>query len=183
MRQDDGTKPRLADIEPLAFLFGAVVVVLSIIGVLVIATRDAGPSYVASGHHMSPSHVRPQAVRGRLDVAVGDYWFKPSTRRLRAGRYTFTTHNYGVVQHDVMIERVPIKFESPGAPVDEAAPFGIDGLKPGMTNSTTAMLTAGRWEIFCSVAGHYRSGQHQTITVYGRMPQRMRARTASPMGM
>lgn len=73
-----------------------------------------------------------------------------------------------------MIERVPIKLSAPGTPIDAAAPFGLDGMQPGMTKSTRIMLTAGKWELFCSVPGHFQSGQHQIITVYGRMPRGMR---------
>ena len=183
MSDDDQPKSRFATIDPLVFLAASVLALLSIIGVLLLATRDARSINLVSGHHMYPSHVRPLTSHGRLDVAVGDYWFKPSAHRLRAGRYRFSTHNYGVVQHDVMIERTPIKFASAGAPVDDAAPFGVDGLQPGMTKSTTVMLTPGRWEIFCSVASHYQSGQHQIITVYGHMPKGMRAPAQAPMGM
>ena len=79
-----------------------------------------------------------------------------------------------------MLERTPIEFSGPGAPVDEAAPYGVDGLEPGTTKTTEIMLTPGRWEVFCSVAGHYQAGQHQILTVYGHMPRGMKA--PKPMG-
>ena len=114
--------------------------------------------------------VRPTAGAHELMVGVGDYWFKPSATRLRAGRYRLSAHNYGAVEHDVMIERVPIEFEN-GQPVDEAAPFGVEGLKPRSTMSSTAVLTAGKWELFCSLPGHYASGQRAVIEVYGSLPR------------
>jgi uncharacterized cupredoxin-like copper-binding protein len=185
MRQEDETRSRFASIDPLVFIVVAMTAVFAVIGVLVLATRNAGSSSnrSLSGHHMYAGHVTPNARRGDLEVLVGDYWFKPSTHRLRAGVYRFVAHNYGIVQHDVMLERTPIRFSAPGTPVDEAAPYGVDGLQPGMTKSTTVMLTAGRWEVFCSVAGHYQSGQHQILTVYGRMPRGMRAPRSTGMGM
>lgn len=149
--------------------------------VLVAGRSDVTPTVVSAGHYMAPAHMTPKARRGELEVLVGDYWFKPSSLRLRAGVYRFVARNYGVVQHDVMVERTPITYSAPGEPVDEAAPFGVDGLRPGMTKTTTVTLTAGRWEVFCSLPGHYQAGQHQVLTVYGRAPRGMRA--PKPMGM
>ena len=126
---------------------------------------------VMPGHGLvMPSDVHPAVRAGRLDVAVGDYWFKPGAMRLRAGAYRMVAHNYGVVGHDLMVERMPIKFSAPNQPVDGAAPFGVDDLMPGTTKTTRLVLTPGRWEFFCSVGGHYLSGQHMVVEVYGRMP-------------
>jgi uncharacterized cupredoxin-like copper-binding protein len=182
MPEEPEPSSRLARLDPLVFLVAALLAVFAAIGILLYAARGSSNNQVsATGHRMYPVHVTPHARKGELVVAVGDYWFKPSTHRLHAGVYRFTTHNYGVVQHDVMVERTPIKFSSPGVPVDEAAPYGIDDLQSGMTKSSQVMLSAGRWELFCSVPSHYQSGQHQVITVYGQMPRGMRA--PKPMGM
>lgn len=174
MSDDEQPTSRWNRIDPIAVVVVAIVAILAIVGGLVLVTRPADQTALA-GHHMYPAHVTPRAETGQITVDVGDYWFKPSTHRVRAGVYRFSAHNYGVVQHDVMVERMPIKMMGPGQPVDEAAPYGVDGLMPGMTMSTKVMLTAGRWEVFCSLTGHYRSGQHQIITVYGHMPPGMRA--------
>jgi len=183
MPEEPEPSSRLTRLDPLVFLAAALLAVFAAIGILLYATRGSSDNGVAAtGHHMYPAHVTPHARKGQLEVAVGDYWFKPSTHRLRAGVYRFTTHNYGVVQHDVMVERTPIKLASPGAPIDEAAPYGVDDLQPGTTKSTKVMLTAGRWELFCSVPGHFQSGQHQLITVYGHMPRGMQLPKSMGMG-
>ena len=136
------------------------------------STSSATRAQVMPGHGMvMPHQVSVRASKGQLAVAMGDYWFKASSMRMRAGVYTFRAHNYGITAHDVMIERTPIKFSSPGMPIDEAAPYGLDDMDPGMTKTTRIALTPGRWEMFCSVPGHYMAGQHQTITVYGQMPR------------
>ena len=181
---DQEPSSRLARVNPVVFILAAMLVVFVVVGALVLATRGGESSRAGApaGHHMYAGHVNPTAQKGELQVLVGDYWFKPSSHRVRAGVYRFSAHNYGVTQHDVMVERMPIKFSAPGAPVDEAAPYGVDGLWPGMTKRTRVMLTAGRWEVFCSVPGHYQAGQHQVITVYGRMPRGMPAPKAMGMG-
>jgi uncharacterized cupredoxin-like copper-binding protein len=157
-------------------LIAALITTTAVLSGIVLASAGGSrpQAAVSGGHHMEPGHLTSSPKAGLLDVSVGDYWFRPSSKRLKAGVYRFATHNYGVVQHDVMIERAPIKFSAPGAPIDEAAPFGVDGLQPASSKATTVMLTPGRWEIFCSVPGHYQSGQHETVEVYGHMPRGMR---------
>ena len=153
---------------------------------IVFATRGDGtasPNTSASrpvmpGHGLvMPTDVAAVGGPRQLVVAVGDYWFKPSVRRLRAGRYGLVARNYGVTAHDVMVERTPIEFSEPGQPVDEAAPYGVEALTPGTRGSTSVVLGPGRWEVFCSVGGHYQSGQHFTLDVYGRLPSGMHERT------
>lgn len=171
--QQTGTATRTVVMVVIAGVIAAAAVLSGI--VLVSAGGSDSRAAVTGSHHMEPGHLTPSPKAGQLDVSVGDYWFRPSAKRLKAGVYRFATRNYGVVQHDVMIERAPIKFSAPGAPIDEAAPFGIDGLQPRSSKATTVMLTPGRWEIFCSLPGHYQSGQHESLEVYGQMPSGMRA--------
>ena len=161
--------------QPLSAVVAGVVVLLILVlaGVLgaFVLTRSSGSTDTAAdrlpmpGHgYVMPNQIAATASPGRLDVHVGDFWFKASRTTLKAGVYTFAAHNHGVIQHDVMIERMPIKWEN-GEPADDAAPFGIDGLKPGMNMHTKIALTPGKWELFCSFPGHYASGQHEVITV------------------
>lgn len=181
----DGPTPssRFTRTNPVVALVALVAAAAAVSGVVLVANGSGSiQTTVSSAQRMDAGHMTPSARRGELNVAVGDYWFTPSTQRLRAGVYRFVARNYGVVGHDVMVERMPIRFSAPGAPVDEAAPFGVDGLKPGMTKTTKVRLSAGRWEIFCSVAGHYQAGQHQIITVYGQTPREMRTRKSTGMG-
>lgn len=110
------------------------------------------------------------AQRGResdrkVTVHAGDYWFKLSTPRVTAGRVTLTARNLGGTRHDVMIERLPIKFSAPGVPVDEAAQGGLDMLASGAARTTTLVLTPGRYGVFCTAPGHFRAGQHGELTV------------------
>ena len=179
---------------PIVAIWAIVFAVLALGGGLgaFVMTRGSGSDSASAvlrppmpGHGMvMPSDVGAMPMRGELEVHVGDYWFKPSSRTLKAGAYTFAAHNHGVIPHDVMLERVPIKFASPGRPVDEAAPFGLDGLDPGKDLRTRVTLTPGKWELFCSVSGHYMAGQHAVITVTGSARHgHMDTPSPKPMGM
>lgn len=180
-----GIRTPLQNREMTAFVLVAITLLAALISVFVV-TRAGGPGDSASGGAaqspvmpgmgaVMPESLRVQAGPGELNVAMGDYWFKAGTTRLRAGSYTFKARNYGVVPHDIMVERTPIKLSAPNTPIDAAAPYGLEDMQPGATASVEIMLGPGRWELFCSVPGHYEAGQRQVITVYGQMPRGMRS--------
>ena len=167
---------------PLLILFALLAALAVPTAIVLSAGSDSVSTYrhASSMHPVMPGHgrvmptdVHPTARAGQLVVDVGDYWFKPTTRRMRAGRYQLVVHSYAYTAHDVMVERMPIKFSGPGQPVDEAAPYGVDGLMPGMHKSASMVLGPGRWEVFCSVGGHYMAGQHFELDVYGHLPRTM----------
>lgn len=142
---------------------------------------SVAPHQVMPGHgSVMPSDVRIADRPGTLTVAMGDYWFKPGTHRVRAGRYRFVAHNYGSIPHDIMLAPTPITFESANQPAD--AGVGLDGMQPGMTRSMKVILTPGRWEFFCSLPGHYASGQHAVLEVVGPMPKGLDTRRSTTMG-
>lgn len=185
MPDEKASRSRWARVDPMVFIASALLAVFVAIGALALFARGEGAATATvspAGHHMYAGHITPRPHNGQLTVLVGDYWFKPSARRVRAGVYRLVARNYGVIPHDVMVERTPIRFSAPGVPIDEAAPFGVDDLQPGMTKTTKVMLTPGRWEIFCSVGGHYQAGQHDIVSVHGRMPRGMRAHGPTGMG-
>ena len=137
------------------------------------SARAASQQPVMPGHgSVMPTDVRVSAKPSQLVVAVGDYWFKPSARRLRAGKYELTARSYASIPHDVMLERAPIAFEMPGHPADAAAPYGVEDLTPRIVKTTRdVVLGPGRWILFCSLSGHYTAGQAETIDVYGELPR------------
>ncbi len=67
--------------------------------------------------------------------------------------------------HELMIERAPIKLESPGKPDEMAAQGMIQDMKTGQTGQMTVQLKPGNYVLFCNVSGHYAAGQHIPFTV------------------
>lgn len=160
---------------------GVVAVILAlaaaVIGTgVILATRTGGDATppaveVMPGHGaVMPTDVDVVAAAGELKVAMGDYWFKPSARRLPAGRYTLTGQNVGFVEHDLMLEKFPIRMAGPGQPDEAAATYGLESMEPKTTSRREVTLDAGTWVLFCSVPGHYRAGQRITVRVYGQLP-------------
>ena len=132
---------------------------------------SAAQRQVMPGHgSVMPTDVRVADSAGTMRVAMGDYWFKPGSHRVRAGTYRFVAHNYGSIPHDIMLTPAKMmKFESPNQPADDGV--GLDDMQPGMTKSMRVKLTPGRWVFFCSVSGHYAAGQRAVLDVVGPMPK------------
>lgn len=110
-----------------------------------------------------PSAGPAQVVKAQL----GDYWVKPSTSSVPAGKVTFNATNVGQVPHELMIEQMPMKMDAPGQPNEDAAQGMIDDMDPGQSGSMTLNLKPGTYMLFCNVAGHYAMGQHTMFKVTG----------------
>ncbi len=70
--------------------------------------------------------------------------------RLKAGQVTFDVKNVGTVPHDLVIAGTSDRTKL---------------ISPGQTAMLTAQLKPGRYELYCSVAGHKQAGMDEKITV------------------
>lgn len=100
-----------------------------------------------------------------VSVTLGEMYVKPSRMTISAGKVTFVAHNTGMLTHELMIEKLPMKMSGPGKPIESAAQGMIDDMGHGGSGKMTLKLTPGTYELFCNVPGHYASGQHALFTV------------------
>ena len=107
------------------------------------------------------------AAKGKIYVQLGDYWVAPSVATVRARKVTFYATNVGKVPHELMVERMPIKFDSPMHPTEDAALGMIEDMDAGQSGRMTLNLAPGRYMLFCNVTGHYAAGQHTGFRVTG----------------
>jgi uncharacterized cupredoxin-like copper-binding protein len=119
----------------------------------------AGPAATSSKPAAGPAD--------QVKAQLGDYWVKPSTTSVPAGKVTFTATNVGQVPHELMIERAPIKMDAPGQPNEDAAQGMIEDMDPGQSGSMTLNLQPGSYMLFCNVPGHFMMGQHTMFKVTG----------------
>ena len=131
------------------------------------ASGRVGHETGSSPDREGPAPALPAGRPGLVNVQVGDLWLETSTATVRPGATTFSVENVGEATHDVMIERVPIKMEGPGVPMEMAAQGGVESLMPGVTKTMRVRLRPGRYELFCSVPSHFQGGQHGEIAVTG----------------
>jgi uncharacterized cupredoxin-like copper-binding protein len=116
------------------------------------------------------------ASQGALEIAMGDYFFKPKDPSAAAGSVTISAPNDGEIVHELVLAKTdadPAKLPtSSNGDVDEAKLEArgelageIADVEAGGTKQGTFKLTAGRYVMFCNVPGHYKQGMYGTLTV------------------
>jgi uncharacterized cupredoxin-like copper-binding protein len=114
-----------------------------------------------TGHDMGRANgAAPAAGAAAADVSVelGDMWVKASAPSVKAGKVTFAVKNSGATMHGLAIVAAPAKVS--GGMVDHSAMLakGKD-LGGGESDTLTADLKPGKYELICHVPGHYAAGQ------------------------
>jgi nitrite reductase (NO-forming) len=109
------------------------------------------------GHDMggSSSHA---AAKADVDVTLGDMWVKSSAPSVKAGKVTFGVENAGATMHGLAIATTPVKLE--GGMPDRSQLLAKGGdLAAGASETVSANLKPGKYELICHIAGHYQAGQ------------------------
>ena len=119
----------------------------------------------AGGHGRFTSSMMGAAAQGKVYVQLGDYWVAPTVSSVHAGNVTFIANNVGRIPHELMVERMPMKFDAPMRPNEEAAQGMIEDMDPGKGGRMTMRLRPGTYMLFCNLPGHYVAGQHTTFKV------------------
>ena len=169
---------QLSLIQGLTGLFSILALIVGITGLVVAliangkandgrnATRAAAPATAAATPGGMPGGMMGGSAQpGVVRVTLGEMWVRPSVTSVPAGKVTFVASNMGHVQHELMIERMPLRMEGPGKPVEDAAQGMIEDIGPGRSGKMTLRLKPGKYELFCNVPGHYAAGQHIEFTV------------------
>jgi uncharacterized cupredoxin-like copper-binding protein len=133
----------------------------------VLQTKDAPK---AAGHDMGGAPAHGQAGRhtaqGTADVKVemGDMFIKADRTNVKPGKVTFAIRNTGQTMHGMAFALAPVK--APGGMLDEAALAGKGKeLMGGESQTLTADLKPGAYELVCFLPGHYAAGQKLTFKV------------------
>jgi uncharacterized cupredoxin-like copper-binding protein len=126
----------------------------------------AGGTGMGTGMMSGASQSAP-VVNGAhvITARLGEMYVRPSVTSVPAGKVTFKATNVGNLMHELMVERMPIKFDSPGKPTESAALGMIEDMDPGKSGQMTLTLQPGQYMLFCNVSGHYAAGQHTVLTV------------------
>lgn len=152
----------------------ALILVLAGALFLVLSGDDDAPTPVTqsqnapSGMPMTGGSGASPAAARTVEVELGEMYVKPSDSTVQAGKVMFIARNVGRIEHELMIERMPIKMDGPGMPTEDAAIGMIEEMAPMHRGRMTLRLSPGDYELFCNIPGHYASGQRTTLTVTGR---------------
>jgi FtsP/CotA-like multicopper oxidase with cupredoxin domain len=132
------------------------------IGVL----KTANAPKAAGGHDMSEqgASASQPAAAGDVGITLGDMWIKSTAPDVKAGKVTFGVKNEGATVHGLAITPAPAA--ASGGMLDESA-FVAKGsdLAAGESETVSADLKAGSYELVCFLPGHYAAGQRLPFTV------------------
>ncbi len=116
------------------------------------------------------SNVAP-AGAGPVGASLKEWTIGLTAPSAKAGSVQFSVRNEGTVPHDLVIVKTDLpanRLPTAGGKVDESqvTVVGRTGqLTPGEGTSVSADLAAGAYVLFCSVIGHYNSGQYAAFAV------------------
>jgi uncharacterized cupredoxin-like copper-binding protein len=121
----------------------------------------------AAGHDMGTSAASAEpAAGGAADVSVslGDMWVKSDVSSVKAGKVSFAVKNEGGTMHGLAIVPAPAKVS--GGMLDESTFVAKGGdLAGGASETISADLKPGNYELVCFMAGHYAAGQTMLFEV------------------
>ena len=131
-----------------------------------------GPAVVAPPAGVTPTPGPSQPVEGGIPIEEGEFFVTIANGdSAPAGNVAFAVRNVGailhnlrVVQSDLAADQLPVA----AGQVDENAvdvKIRIDDIAAGEAKSGQAELPAGRYVLFCNIAGHYQLGMHTSFTV------------------
>jgi uncharacterized cupredoxin-like copper-binding protein len=102
-------------------------------------------------------------------VTEKEFTLKSVPASAKPGKVTFVVRNAGKLDHEFVIvktNRAPAKLPLKGNKASEAGRVGkIPPFKPGKTKRIALSLKAGKYVLFCNVAGHYKLGQRAGFRV------------------
>jgi uncharacterized cupredoxin-like copper-binding protein len=122
----------------------------------------------AAGHDMGGSGAQDSqsAAAADVNVTLGDMWVKASAPTVKAGKVTFGVKNEGATMHGLAMVAAPAKVD--GGMVDHSTFLATGGdLAAGASETMSADLKPGKYELICHVPGHYAAGQKLPFEVTG----------------
>ena len=98
------------------------------------------------------------AMKADVNATLGEMWVKADTTSVKAGKVTFAVKNTGATTHGLAI--VPAPAKAPGGMLDASA-FVAQGkqLAGGESDTVTADLKPGSYQLVCFLPGHFAAGQ------------------------
>ncbi|HET8951951.1 MAG TPA: multicopper oxidase domain-containing protein [Solirubrobacteraceae bacterium] len=120
-----------------------------------------------AGHAMGPAnagHTASPAAAADVNVTLGEMWVKADKTTVDAGKVTFAVKNEGATTHGMAMALTPVS--APGGMLDESG-LTAKGkeLGAGETDSISADLKPGAYELVCFLPGHYAAGQKLAFEV------------------
>ena len=125
---------------------------------------EGGGGHDMGGHDSAAKAEGAAGGAGDVNVSFGDMWIKSDTPSVKAGKVTFGVKNEGATTHGLAIVKAPASVS--GGMVDESTFVAKGGeLAGGASETLSAELEPGKYELLCFMAGHYAAGQKMAFEV------------------
>jgi uncharacterized cupredoxin-like copper-binding protein len=112
----------------------------------------------------APAPAAAAAAKADVNITLGDMWIKSTAAEFEAGKISFAVKNTGATGHGFAIVKAPAKVT--GGTVDHHSLLAAGKvLSGGQSETLSATLKPGSYELICHVPGHYMAGQHIPFTV------------------
>src|SRR5215211_7704649 len=99
------------------------------------------------------------AAKADVNVTLGDMWVKADRPSVKSGKVSFAVKNSGATIHGLAIVAAPAKVSGGMLDHHSLLTEGAE-LPAGASETLTANLKAGSYELVCHLPGHYAAGQH-----------------------
>jgi hypothetical protein len=99
------------------------------------------------------SHTHQVASNRTVNVALSEYQLNPSSIRMRAGAVTIAVHNYGRLNHNLVVSRN-------GVTMGQTKPVA-----PGQTTDLVLDLLPGTYSMTSTIANDQALGAYGTLKV------------------
>ena len=125
---------------------------------------------VAAGCGSSPART-PSGTR--VGITERDFRISLASTHVAAGAVVLRIHNAGPDQHELIMVRSggsQPTLRRDGLTVDEEALHevgAVEGVDPHGVGRVRLHLAAGRYELFCNMAGHFMAGMRTELVVGG----------------
>jgi uncharacterized cupredoxin-like copper-binding protein len=175
--------PRSRDDSRVSFaLFASFMAVLLALAALVAVAfklddNQTSPTMMRSGTpSASPATptqaATPAPVGHSLKVGMGDYFFKPQSATVSAGKVKVSAINNGQLPHEMVLAKTNLDPSQLPTTADGSvneenlnSPGEVPDVAAGQTKHGTIPLTPGNYVMFCNLPGHYAAGMYGTLTV------------------
>lgn len=115
----------------------------------------ASLALAAAGLALTPLANAAAPSPARLQVSADEFSLALSRLSIRSGPAVVELVNYGEDDHDLALRRI-----APGART-----YRIGIVHPGKTGELERTLRAGRYRLWCTLAGHRARGMNATLVV------------------
>lgn len=101
----------------------------------------------------------PPLPPARVQIVAREFSLAPSRPVINAGKAIIELANFGEDPHDLRLQRIG------GTKI-----YGWPVAQPGVVETRTLTLAAGRYRLWCSLANHRAFGMLATLVVRARKP-------------